>query len=101
LQYFDNRVESGPELVFDEKSKFMSLRVRRTFWNDRLAFDGFSVLDLDYRDFALRAAVSYEIVEGTTVELGGTAYSDLGGDPGFFGSYEGRESLYFKLRRAF
>lgn len=100
LQYFEERVGDGPALVRDQESQMMSLRVRRTFANDRLAVDSFAVLDLDYRDFALRASVAYELSEETKVELGGTAYSESGGQTGFFGSYAGRESLYLKLSRS-
>lgn len=101
LQYFENQVSDGPPLVLDEQSRFASLRLRRTFLNERLTLDAFAVLDLGYRDAALRASVSYEFNQQTTLEIGGTGYAAEGSEPGYFGSYAGRGSLYAKLRRSF
>jgi len=101
LQYFDHRVEAGPALALGDNSQMLSLRVRRTFANERIAFDSFAVLDLDYHDAALRAAVSYEITENTKIEVGATTYADIGRTTGFFASYVGRDSLYAKVVRAF
>lgn len=101
LQYFDNRVEAGPALALGGESQMMSLRIRRSFANDRIAFDAFAILDLDYHDAALRASLSYEIAANTRIEVGGTTYADIGHTTGFFGSYVGRDSLYAKVIRAF
>lgn len=101
LQYYDDRVESGAALTRKEQLQMMSLRVRRTFSNERLSLDAFSVLDIDYRDFAVRTLLSYELSDQTRIEVGGTAYADFGDRPGLFGSYEGRESLFAKLRQIF
>jgi hypothetical protein len=99
LQYFLDRVEAGPALTRELESHLASLRVRRSFLNERLALDGFAVLDMSYSDFAIRVQASYEIDEKTQIAIGGTAYADMGGDPGLLGSYVGRESLFLKLRR--
>ena len=101
VQYFQDRIERGTKLVQNNDGHFMSLRLRRSFMNDRLAFESFAVWDLDYSDLGLRASLSYEINEATAVTVGGTAYSDIDHNTGFFGSYEGRESLFLKLRRTF
>lgn len=98
LQYYRDHVESGPALALNNEAQMSSLRVRRTFMNESIAFDGFSVYDIDYHDLALRATLSYEINEITTVMVGGTGYADFGNVPGLFGSYAGRESLFVKLR---
>jgi hypothetical protein len=99
LQYFHDRVDSGPALARDQQSQMASLRVRKTFANDRVTFDGFTVFDIDYRDLGVRASVSYEINEAMRVAFGGTAYADFDNHPGLFGSYVGRESVYVKLIR--
>ena len=99
LQYFNDRIGSGNVLVRDEESHYLSLRFRRAFLNDRIAFDSFTVFDIDYSDLAIRATVSYEFNEKTTVMLGGTGYMDFDGHTGWFGSYEGRESVFLKFRR--
>ena len=99
LQYFLDRVENGPALVRGADAHWASLRVRRSFLNDRVTFDSFAVLDMSHSDFAIRASVSYEINEATSVAIGGTAYADMGRDTGWLGSYAGRESLFLKLRR--
>jgi len=101
LQYFDDRVQGGSELSRDGVLHFASVRVRRTFANERFALDSFAVLDFDYQDLGIRAALTYDINDQTRVEVGGTVYGDFGNEPGLFGSYEGRESLFVKLRRAF
>lgn len=99
LQYFDDRIGSGDALVRDEESHYLSLRFRRAFLNDRIALDSFTVFDIDYSDLAIRATVSYEFNEKTTVMIGGTGYVDFDHNTGWFGSYEGRESVFVKLRR--
>jgi len=101
VQYFQDRIERGPRLVQNNDGHFMSLRLRRSFMNDRLAFESFAVYDIDYSDVALRASVSYEINDATAVTVGGTAYSDIDNNTGLFGSYSGRESLFLKFRRTF
>ena len=101
VQYFHDQVQGGPALVWDRRSRMVSLRLNRTFNNERLAFTSFSVLDLDYDDLAVRAALSYQIDDKTTVEVGGTAYADGGDKAGLFGSYAGRESVFAKLGRQF
>jgi len=101
VQYFQDRIERGPRLVQNLDSHFLSLRLRRSFMNDRLAFESFAVYDIDYSDLGLRASLSYEINEATAVTVGGTAYSDIDNNTGLFGSYSGRESLFLKIRRTF
>ncbi|MDQ2694049.1 MAG: hypothetical protein M3Z21_01480 [Pseudomonadota bacterium] len=101
LQYFHDRVEGGAALVRRRDASLVSLRTRRTLANERIALDSFAVLDLDFRDAGLHAALSYEIADGTQIRLGGSVYADFGGDAGFLGRYEGRESLYIQLKRAF
>jgi len=99
LQYFFDRVGGGPSLVRDVQSHMASLRIRRAFLNDRITLDSFAVLDVSYSDFAIRAQVSYEIDEATSMAIGGTAYANMGHDEGWLGSYAGRESLFLRLRR--
>lgn len=99
LQYYNERLSNGPAVVRNLDARMASLRVRQTFANDSIAFDGFGVLELDHGDLALRATLSYDINADTTVTVGGTGYADYGATPGFFGSYAGRESVFFKLRR--
>lgn len=101
LQYYDDRVESGTPLVRDAASHFASLRLRRTFENEQIILNSFAIVDMDYRDFALRASVSYEFNANTTLELGGTWYADFGGAAGLFGSYDGRECVFANLRTSF
>ncbi|MDD5034907.1 MAG: hypothetical protein PHE55_09130 [Methylococcaceae bacterium] len=100
LQYFLDHAEGGPALVRDaDSSHMMSLRTRKTFANETIAFDSFAIVDMDYSDLALRASLSYDIDEDTAVTLGGTAYASMGRNAGLFGHYVGRESLFLKLRR--
>jgi hypothetical protein len=99
LQYFDDQIQGGPALVVDRRGRMLSLRVNRTFANERFALSTFSVLDLEYQDFAIRAALAYEINASTTFEIGGTAYADNGSETGLFGSYAGRGSLFATLQR--
>jgi hypothetical protein len=99
LQYFHDRVENGPALTRDAEAHFASLRIRKSFLNDRVTLDSFAVMDISYSDLGIRASVSYEFDEETKVEVGGTAYADMGNDPGLLGNYAGRESLFVKLRR--
>jgi hypothetical protein len=99
FQYFHDRVGSGPQLVRQQQANFLSLRVRRAFFNDRLTFDSFTVFDLGYSDLGFRNALAYEVNPETNVELGATVYADFDHNTGLFGSYEGRESVYLKLRR--
>lgn len=104
LQYYDDRVASDTNesrLVRDLESHFASLRVRRTFANEEVVLNSFAIWDMDYRDFAVRASVTYEFNVNTTLELGGTLYADFGGTPGLFGSYDGRESVFMNLRTNF
>lgn len=101
LQYLNDRVTGGPDLVRDSETHTASMRVRRTFANERLAINSFAVLDMDYRDFAIRISGVYELNDDTEIEVGGTVYADFGNEPGYLGSYEGRESLYIQLRWTF
>lgn len=101
FQFFDDRVGDGPTLMRRDATQMLSLRARRPFFNERLTLDGFAVWDLDYSDAALRLALTYEIDDATKVEIGGTTYGDWGSEPGLFGSYAGRDSLYLKLGRVF
>ncbi len=101
LQYFHDRVEGGAALVRRRDTNLMSLRTRRTLANERIALDSFAVVDLDFRDVGLHAALTYEIIDGTEIKLGGAVYGDFGGAAGFLGSYQGRESLYVKVKKAF
>jgi hypothetical protein len=99
LQYFFDHVDAGIPLIRTNESHMSSLRVRRTFFNDQLAFDGFAIADMSDNDFAIRSTLSYEINEKTSVIVGGTAYSDMGGATGLLGSYAGRESVFIKVKR--
>lgn len=101
LQYYDDRVENGVSLVRDSTSHLASLRVRRTFDNEQIIFNSFAVLDVDYRDVAIRASIMYEFTEDMTLELGGTWYATLDDNSGFFGSYDGREVVFVNLKTNF
>jgi len=99
LQYFIDQVGGGTALTRALQSQMTSFRVRKTFFNDRLALDSFAIMDISYSDFAIRTQASYDIDEATSVALGGTAYADTGGSVGLLGSYVGRESVFLKIRR--
>jgi hypothetical protein len=101
LQYFDDRIGSGPALAVDDRTRMASLRVRRSFFNDRLGFSSFALYDASCRDIAVQAELRYDLDDRHSVELGGTVYTDLGDKAGLFGSYAGRDSLYLRLSRRF
>lgn len=101
LQYYDDRVEGGVPLVRDQVAHLASLRMRRTFYNEQAILNSFIIVDMDYRDLALRTAISYEFTANTLGEVGYTWYADFGNNGGLFGSYAGRESLFMNLKATF
>ena len=93
-QFFLDEVESGPDLVREDQGLFYSLRLRKTWLNDKLSFQMFMVADFNEEDIAIRPEITYRANDRVLLNAGLVLYEDFGSDTGFFGEFEGRSVAF-------